>query len=66
MIAAGLTVLPSKNEAILNTVFVYVPGILGGRTFPFIYYFIWTDEIKLDIHLCFFSAFFYLDKQNKC
>lgn len=40
MIAAGLTVLPSNKEDTLNTVFVYVSGILEGRKFPFIYYFI--------------------------
>lgn len=62
MIAAGLNVLPSNKEDTLNTVFVYVSGILEGRKFPFIYYFIWIDEIKPDIHLYFFSVLFYLDK----
>lgn len=40
MTAAGLTALPSNNEETLNIVFVYVSGILDGRKFPFIYYFI--------------------------
>lgn len=39
MIAAGLTVLPSNKEDTLNTVFVYVSGILEGRKFPFIFFF---------------------------
>lgn len=40
MTAAGFTVLPTNNEETLNTVFVYVSGILEGSKFPFIYNFI--------------------------
>lgn len=38
MIAAGLTVLPHNKEDTLNTVFVYVSGILEGRKFYLLFY----------------------------
>lgn len=37
MSAAGLTVLPSSNEEVLNILLVYISGILAGGMFLFFY-----------------------------
>lgn len=62
MSAAGLTVLPSSNEEVLSILLVYISGTLAGGMFLFLYLDKTNKQTKLDIHLCFFSLFFYLGK----